>query len=512
MVERPASLTDGLPLTAAQSGFLWRFLGLLFAERLIGMLLVPFTDTTEARYGEIARKMLETGDWITPQIAYGVPFWGKPPLHTWLSALGMGAFGVNEFAARLPILAVACGLLALVYTWARAEKGPGFALVGTVILASSGMFFVASAMVMTDLVLVAGTTLSMIAFWNAVQLRSRALLWGYLFFVGLAIGLLAKGPLAIVLAGLPIGLWVMIGNHWRATWSRLPWVSGTLVMLFIAAPWYLAAEQKTPGFLNYFIIGEHFERFTVPGWKGDLYGSGHRQPHGMIWLFGLLAFLPWSLFFIRPLIRLRRVAEEFRADETHWGRYLLLWTLSPLLFFTLAGNIIIPYALPAMPAAALLLVLTWINSSPPGEATSHRERQVFKGVTLGLSGLVAAALITTLLAPDLIATRSQKALVAEVQRLAPPDAGDLVYWRKRYYSAEFYTRGKLRQIETEEALSRLVSDQRRDFFVVRPGSLPKISSDLMAHFAPIGQFGRVLLFLEKPLNEPSAAHLQGLRS
>lgn len=75
------------------------------------MILVPVKDTTEARYAEIARKMLETGDWITPQFEYGVPFWGKPPLHTWLSAAGMGAFGVNEFAARLPIFALACALL-----------------------------------------------------------------------------------------------------------------------------------------------------------------------------------------------------------------------------------------------------------------------------------------------------------------------------------------------------------------------------------------------------------------
>ena len=84
-----------------------------------------------------------------------------------------GAFGVNEFAARLPIFFLACGLLALVYFWLRAEKGDGFALVGTSVLASSGLFFISSAVVMTDLPLVAATTLSMIAFWNAVQARRR---------------------------------------------------------------------------------------------------------------------------------------------------------------------------------------------------------------------------------------------------------------------------------------------------------------------------------------------------
>jgi len=500
---------DTLALTPSQMGFLWCFLGALFVVRLVAMVLVPFTDTTEARYAEIARKMLETGDWITPQFQYGVPFWGKPPLHTWLSAAGMGAFGVNEFAARLPIFAVACALLMLVYYWARAEKGKGFALVSTAILASSGMFFIASAVVMTDLVLIFGTTLSMVAFWNAIQLRARARLWGYLFFVGLAVGLLAKGPLAVVLTGLPVGLWVLTDNRWKDTWHRIPWFSGTLLMLIIAAPWYLAAEFKTPGFLRYFIVGEHFERFTVPGWKGDLYGSGHRQPRGMIWLFGLLAFLPWSLFFLRPILRFRTIAEKFRGDDGGWGRYQLFWTLSPLIFFTAAGNTLAPYALPALPSAAILLVLCWIDDSSSGAPVSNRSIQVFKGLALGLTAIMAVALIILAFAPGLISTKSQKTLVAETTRLAPSDGGDLVYWKERYYSAEFYTRGKARRIDSGGALARLITDARRDFLAIRPRDIGDIPANVMDRFSPIGQFGKVMLFLEKPLTNSPATSLQG---
>ncbi|MEN3809069.1 phospholipid carrier-dependent glycosyltransferase, partial [Chromobacterium piscinae] len=69
----------------------------LLAIRLLAMWAIPLTDTTEARYAEIARKMLETGNWVTPLHDYGVPFWAKPPLSTWLSAASMGLFGVNEF-------------------------------------------------------------------------------------------------------------------------------------------------------------------------------------------------------------------------------------------------------------------------------------------------------------------------------------------------------------------------------------------------------------------------------
>ncbi|WP_137887258.1 glycosyltransferase family 39 protein [Pseudomonas sp. 2FE] len=80
------------------------------------MAFVPLTDTTEARYAEIARKMLETGNWITPLHDYAVPFWAKPPLSTWLAAAAMGLFGETELAVRLPSL-----LLSLAVLWLTAD-------------------------------------------------------------------------------------------------------------------------------------------------------------------------------------------------------------------------------------------------------------------------------------------------------------------------------------------------------------------------------------------------------
>tara|TARA_R110002110_G_scaffold135312_2_gene319288 strand:+ start:2025 stop:3572 length:1548 start_codon:yes stop_codon:yes gene_type:complete len=496
---RPAELW----LSPAQLSYLRGLLVALFTTRLIGMVIVPFTDTTEARYAEIARKMLETGDWITPQFAYGVPFWGKPPLHTWLSAAGMGAFGVNEFAARLPIFLLACGLLALIYFWARAEKGNGFALVGTTVLASSALFFMASAVVMTDMPLVAGTTLSMVGFWNAVQRRSRHRVWGYLFFAGIAVGLLAKGPIAIALTGLPIGLWVILGKRRRETLRRLPWMTGLFLTFAVAAPWYIAAEIKTPGFLDYFLIGEHFQRFLVPGWTGDLYGSGHAKPRGTIWLFGILAFLPWSLFFLRPLFRIRTVVARFQADPSHWGSYLLVWALSPLIFFTAAGNIIVPYVLPALPAAALLLVQCWRDSELPKPVVSQRLAHGFKAVSGSLIAITAIAGIALAFSPELVSAKSQKQLVLAATRFAPPDVGDLTYWQDRFYSAEFYTAGKSKRIKTAAGLAPLLSDNRRDFFAVRIDAQADIPKKYLRHFTPVGDFGRVRLFLENPLKGTS---------
>ena len=109
--------------------------------RLISMWFVPLNDTTEARYGEIARKMLETGNWVTPQHDYGVPFWAKPPLSTWLSALSMKCFGVNEFAVRLPGLLLSIGILWLIWGLAKKQSGPVVARASILILAGTLYFF-----------------------------------------------------------------------------------------------------------------------------------------------------------------------------------------------------------------------------------------------------------------------------------------------------------------------------------------------------------------------------------
>lgn len=94
-------------------------LTVLLLCRLIANYFIPLNDSTEARYGEIARKMLETGNWVTPLHDYGVPFWAKPPLSTWLSAFSMKLFGVNEFAARLPELLLSIGVLWLIWMWPK---------------------------------------------------------------------------------------------------------------------------------------------------------------------------------------------------------------------------------------------------------------------------------------------------------------------------------------------------------------------------------------------------------
>lgn len=479
-------------LTSVQRRSLLVMMATLLTIRLLLIFWLPITDTTEARYAEIARKMLETGNWITPQFEYGVPFWGKPPLHTWLSAFGMMVFGVGHFGARLPILLVSCAVLLTGFIWMRRRQGTDQALVSTTVLASSVLFFGASAFVMTDMVMVLGTTLCMAAFHICVAGPKGAAPWGHLFFVGLAIGLLAKGPVAAVLTGIPIFLWLLLGNRWPRL-ILLPWRTGLLLLLALTLPWYLAAEVVTPGFLHYFLIGEHFERFFVSGWQGDLYGNGHAEPHGMIWVFALGVFLPWTVFAATLMLKPGRVSRQIRNNGDGWYSYLLLWSLSPLILFTPAANILPAYALPALPAAALLSTSVWTSvHGSPGRMT----RLAFMTTAICTTALYLGLATTVLVAPGKLKLRSEKLLVEQAYRIDPDIR--LTYWRARSYSAEFYSAGAARVATETSDITVMASNGRRDALAVLPYDLRDLQPFLIPRFQESGRYGRRHLFVEVP--------------
>ncbi len=487
---RPAPFHT-VTLNASQRNVLFGCLAGFLIIRVLLIFWLPVTDTTEARYAEIARKMLETGNWITPQFDYGVPFWAKPPLHTWASALGMKVFGVGHFGARVPILLLSMATLAVTYSLMRYRCGVDQALIAVTVLTSSLLFFGASAFVMTDMALVLGTTLCMAGFFVCVTAPDRVG-WGYLFFFGLAVGLLAKGPVAVVLTGIPILLWLLIGNRW-AVLKHLPWRIGVLLTIVLSLPWYLAAEAATPGYLHYFLIGEHIERFLVSGWQGDLYGNGRAEPKGMIWVFALGAFLPWSFFAAALLARPKRILRQVRNDDSGWHSYLLLWCLSPLILFTPAANILPAYTLPALPAAALLLVSLWVKD---GARRQGAIRPAFVTAVTSSGAIYLCLSLVVFAAPDRLNLRSEKDLIEQARAIAPEM--QVTYWGNRSYSAEFYSAGAVPTTDDPVAIEHMLSNARPDALAVEQHDLPKIKHLIEGRFQNLGRIGRRHLLAEFP--------------
>jgi hypothetical protein len=462
----------------------------------------PLMDTTEARYGDIGRMMVVENDWITPWFRPGVPFWGKPPLSFWCTALSFKLFGVNEFSARLPhwVLGVCSGW----FVWDLAiRRSIREAVIAISLLTGCLLYFFATGAVMTDMALTFGMVLSMWSFWIAVQPnqdRPSKAKAAWLFFVSLGWGLLAKGPLALVLTALAIGIWLLFSRQFVQAVTRLPWVRGFVLTALIAGPWYWAAERKTPGFLDYFLIGEHVKRFLVPGWKGDLYGNAHIHAHGTIWLYLLYMLIPWTLlipgFLLFSTGRFRMPHQVGSAlawsdpVERAWISYLLCWGLAPAVLFTFASNIIMPYVLPGIPALALL------GGTLLSRFDDHLvDRILATGLWIVLIGSLAFVLIFPLTGYG--DRKSERALLRSFQAHRSPNS-QLVYLDTYPFSAGFYGNGAVSDVPSVTSLEQRLNRPDNLFVALPKDTSPELDQLVQRRLLLVHRFRRHSLYQELP--------------
>jgi len=430
--------------------------------RVLCMSLMPLNDSTEARYAEIAREMAETGQWITPMLDYTTPFLGKPPLSFWLTAGAMKVFGLSEGIARLSSLVLSIFTLVCVGS-VYYRKNSTKAWVAVLALASSVFFFIDAGAVMTDPALIFSTTLAMVAFWQVMtKKRARD---SHLYFVALGLGLLAKGPVALVLTVGSVLLWVAFQNQWRDMYQNIRWGCGIFITTAIALPWYLLAEIHHPGFLNYFILGEHLGRYLQSSWQGDKYGYVHAVPQGMIWLYALAGTFPWTPVAIHGFLSRNNTLKTLFSTlkSSAWLSYLVAFIVFPLMFFSFSKNIIYTYAFPVLPPLALLF----------SELMTKQLSQDFRlqKIWLMLSACVGIAFLAVTWCffahPELI-SKSQKDIVRAWNIKKDPSSQHLYYWsqKKVPYSAWFYARGHVASGADAVGFCGLLSQPEKNYVVV----------------------------------------------
>lgn len=448
-------------MTQRNTGF-FVLLSIALIIPLFAMAFIPLADTSEPRYAEIARLMYESGDWITPWFSPGTPFWGKPPLSFWLQAASLHVFGVSEFAVRLPSWIAYVITLWLLYRCCATILNTITARRAVLIYATCALSFILSGAVLTDPFLALGTTLCMSGWIMAGY--SKSTFWRYSFFIGLVVGLLAKGPLILVLAGGAIGLWLLFYPQARKTLSALPWGKGLALTFVLSAPWYLAAELKTPGFLNYFFVGEHFLRFIDPGWNGDLYGTAHQAPFGMIWYYWLQASFPWGLagllLLFKALFKSKQRSAMRKALTDARVGYFLAWSLFTPLFFTASGNILWTYILPSLGGFSILLAH---GLSLPHNVLNANPQNIPKWRAAGLRALtlLAPAAIATLIVmvsfrPNLIKTEK---LLVQYTHTATASDFPLYYLDEVPFSARFYSLESAKPLKKQDVPEKIHSGQ-----------------------------------------------------
>lgn len=437
---------------------LWGCLVFIWVVQWIAMVYLPFADTSEPRYAEMARWMVVKGDWVTPWFTVDVPFWGKPPLSFWAQALGFTLFGLHEWAARFP--AWLCLILA---SWLLTQILDKERLVGVLIYSSMTLVFISSGAVLTDPYLSVGVLLSWVSLIK--HTRQSGGYWGYGFFLGLAVGALAKGPLALVFVFAPcVFLFLLQTARARllAALQSLPWRLGGLLWCLCVLPWYVWAELKTPGFLHYFIVGEHIQRFLVPGWTGDLYGTAHQNPWGMIWPQAMVASAPWG--FVGLILLAVSLAQGRRwrhqSFETQFWWFALL--LSPC-FFTFSGNILWTYVLPSLAPLAILLA--------PHVAKGYEIKKWRYGI-IGLFVLAPTLMVGYVaIWHDSPQLRTEKFLIQRFMQKHPEKT--LSYVDGVPFSAQFYSQGQAHAI----SLAEVRHIPAGDYIAMSPSALAELQKN-----------------------------------
>src|SRR6185369_5533685 len=248
----------------------------------------PLIEPDEARYAEIAREMLERGDFITPHLNY-VKYFEKPPLHYWLTALSFSVFGQNEFAARFP--GALSGLLGVLWLYHLGRKvlGAREGLLAALALGTCVGYQALARIAIIDPILTTCLSISLGSFLIASregEPRSRT--YYHLFFLFSALAVLSKGLIGIVFPAGIAGLYLLLSRRFGVL-RRLPLWTGSPLFLAVAAPWFVAVGVKNPEFFRFFFIHEHLERFTT---------TVHHRYEPFWWYLPvfLLLLLPWSFF------------------------------------------------------------------------------------------------------------------------------------------------------------------------------------------------------------------------
>ncbi len=329
----------------------------------LGCVISPpsLMDDVDSVTAQIARHMIDSGDWVTPRLN-GIAYFEKPALRFWMVAAFYLVFGVKDWVARLPIALASIGLCWLVRgmgIWAGSRRVGNLA--GIVLSTCVGLFLFTRILI-PDVVLTLTVTLAVWAMARAIEPEEpHPDRWSALMAIGMGAGFMLKGLIAFAI---PVGvgavyLAVTRRLFARLTWQRLRPVRSSLIVLGLTLPWAVLATLRNPplfdftmkaepgqyhGFFWFFFLNEHLFRYLNLRYPRDY----NTVPRVAFWLYHLIWLFPWSVYL--PGVFRRRAdsrLERMRVLCFCWIGFLLI-------FFTFSTTQEY-YTMPCYPAFALLL-------------------------------------------------------------------------------------------------------------------------------------------------------------
>jgi len=353
-------------------------------------------DDVDAVQAQIARNMLDSGDWVIAQLD-GVPYIEKSPVIYWLIAISYRVFGVHDWAARIPVAFAALLLVWVAYRygrWAFEERAGYYA--GMVLATCVGLFLFTRIQI-PDVMLTLTVCLAFWTFQRATDPEEEgSRLWAAVLAASLGVGVMLKGLIALVIPGGGIFVYLVLTRQLfsREVWKRLHVVSGAAIFLVVAAPWHILATLRMPpyldftmhsapgeyhGFFWFYFMNEHVLRFLNLRYPRDY----NTVPRLAFWGLHLVWLFPWSVYF--PAAARQNFKPSDRAGKTRL--LALCWTLFLLVFFTFSTTQEY-YSMPIYSALALLL----------GSAMARNDSWTLWGTrVLGVISAVCAVCVAILL-------------------------------------------------------------------------------------------------------------------
>jgi 4-amino-4-deoxy-L-arabinose transferase-like glycosyltransferase len=309
----------------------------------------PLASPDEGRYCEIPREMIESSDYLTPRLNT-VKYFEKPPLFYWMQAASFQGFGYNNFAARFAniLLSLIGCLITFAFGWHMIS--PRVGVLSCLILATSLLYYGISRIVILDMtvsVFITGAILAMARGLLIPPGRSQKIfvLASYVFC---ALGFMTKGVIGFSIPGSIILIWITMTRQWA--WFKISINPiGILIFLGLVAPWHILVSLKNPEFAYFYFIHEHIIRLVTQS----------HQRYQPFWFFIPIfigGLFPWIGFWIMSLKDfLLSLTHKLNSPHKALLNLLCIWVGFIMCLFSLSQSKLIPYILPAFPAAALWL-------------------------------------------------------------------------------------------------------------------------------------------------------------
>jgi 4-amino-4-deoxy-L-arabinose transferase-like glycosyltransferase len=293
-------------------------------------------EPDEARYAEIAREMLQSGNWLVPHLNY-VAYIEKPPLLYWLTTLSFWIFGVSEFAARLPVAVSAIAGILATYFFALRAFGRRHAILAAAILATTPLYALMAQVLTTDMMLTALVTIATFSLYLHWDEGGR---WCWIAYVAMGLAVMTKGPVGAAIPILSMLLWLAFNRELGGAIAKFRAIPGLLLTILIAAPWFVAMTIREPGFFDFYFVGEHLRR---------VFQTDYSHSEAFYFYLPVLAvgLLPWSL--LVPFL-------TWRDPPRNPARSFCMFAAGvTVVAFSCASAKLIPYILPSVPPLAVLI-------------------------------------------------------------------------------------------------------------------------------------------------------------